>query len=504
MNFSKIFSCIGIIGCLAFLANSAYAQAPLVSGHTYVVSNELSGMALDNTGWSTTHGTFVEQWDNWGGPPQQWILTNVGNDNWTIVNAYSGMALDDTGWGTTNGIRVEQWDNWGGPPQQWKIIPVGDGTYKVISAYANLALDNYNWSTTHGTPIVLWQDFNAVNQHWRFHDIANRTFTYQNPLPRGVIDGVRDPYILNVDGVWYMTGTAKPFFPEDYGKFGPPPGVPLYSSSDLKNWTFRGTIVPRIAGTWYQDRFWAPEIHVKNTPSGRKFYCTFNCGNVQTNGPHGVGLAVANDIAGPYTVLTPNQPLIIGNDANIFTDDDGTDYLFIANIGAIQIDLANAHTVGAYWSVINPGGAADWDGGNGVGIEGPQVIKIKGIYYCFYSSWGRGYEVGYATATNIHGPWTKYSGNPIYGAQDPGIAAHYGHTYTQSPNVPYREVGHGQPFIGPDGRWWISAHMGLKNPAPDTTQYIGWEQPGYDPLNFQNGVFLPGTPTWTSQTVAIP
>ena len=36
-----------------------------------------------------------------------------------------------------------------------------------------------------------------------------------------------------------------------------------------------------------------------------------------------------------------------------------------------------------------------WDD---AGIKGSHVIKKEGIYYLFYSSWTRGYAVGYATA----------------------------------------------------------------------------------------------------------
>jgi len=332
---------------------------------------------------------------------------------------------------------------------------------------------------------------------------AQSAMTYQNPMPRGTVDGLRDPYIVNVDGIWYMTGTAKPFFEFQYPTLGANPGVPLYSSPDLKTWTYRGIIVPRVNGSWYQDRFWAPEIHVKSVNGVRKFYCTFNCFNADQNSPQGVGLAVANNITGPYTVLTPNAPLVNGNDGSIFTDSDGNDYLFVAGIFAMPVDLANAH-VGAAWSALAVSPTPQWDGGTGVGIEDPDVIKIGGTYYCFYSSWGRGYEVGYATANNIHGPWTKYAGNPIYGAQNPAACAASGATYTQAPNVPYREVGGGAPFVGPDGQWWLSAHFALNNPDPDTTKYWGWEQPGFDPLNLQNGTFLAKTPTWTPQSAPLP
>ncbi|BDI33084.1 hypothetical protein CCAX7_51350 [Capsulimonas corticalis] len=339
---------------------------------------------------------------------------------------------------------------------------------------------------------------------WSAHAQSPASFTYQNPMPRGVVDGLRDPYIVNVDGVWYMTGTAKPFFQFQYATLGANPGVPLYSSTDLKTWTYRGIIVPRVQGSWYQDNFWAPEIHVKSVNGVRRFYCTFNGDNADQNSPEGVGLAVANNITGPYTVLTPNAPLTYGNDGGIFTDSDGNDYLFIAGISAMPIDLANARVTGAAWPVLGPSPTPQWDGGTGVGVEDPDVIKIGATYYCFYSSWGCGYGAGYATATNIHGPWTKYAANPIYGAQNPAACAASGAAYTQAPNVPYREIGGGAPFVGPDGRWWLSAHFALINPDPATTQYWGWEQPGFDPLPFQNGAFLPQTPSWTAQSVPLP
>jgi xylan 1,4-beta-xylosidase len=329
------------------------------------------------------------------------------------------------------------------------------------------------------------------------------TLTYQNPQPIGVLNGLRDPFILAVDGVYYLTGTGKPFFDLDYAKKGAPKGVPLYSSPTLTDWKFEGILVPRVAGSWYQDRSWAPEIHVKQTASGRKFYCTFNCCNKDRNSPQGVGLAVADHITGPYTVLTPHGPIVEGNDANLLTDDDGADYLFIAGVSAMPIDLPNAKVTGAAWPVVTEGAPSDWDTGPGIGREGPEAIKINGTYYCFYSSWGRGYEVGYATAANIKGPWTRCSHNPIYGAQDPAACARYHKKYTQAPDVPYTEVGHGQPFIGPDGTWWISAHFGQKQKPPQADGYWGWEQPGYDPLTFEDGVFKPRTPSWTVQTVTL-
>ena len=332
-----------------------------------------------------------------------------------------------------------------------------------------------------------------------------REFAWQNPLPVGAsgLDGLRDPFILKEGGAWFLTGTGKPFFTTDYAKMGNPKGVPLYSSPDLKTWKFEGSIVPRVEGTWYQDNFWAPEIHAKDTPAGRKFYCTFNCVNEALK-LRGVGLAVADQITGPYTVLTPDKPMAVGNDADLFTDGDGQDYLFIAGVTAMKVDLEHARVVGEPWGCFGGGAPGDWDTGPGIGHEGPQVIKVADTYYCFYSSWGRGYEVGYATAKDLHGPWTKSPENPIYGAQSEATCKRYHKAYTQAADVPFTEVGHGQPFIGPDGKWWISAHYGLKQKPAEAAGYHGWEQPGYDPLVFVDGEFKRSAPTWTPQKVMLP
>ena len=76
----------------------------------------------------------------------------------------------------------------------------------------------------------------------------------------------------------------------------------------------------------------------------------------------------------------------------------------------------------------------------------------------FYSSWDRGYGVGYATATSIRGPWKKYAHKPIDGAQGRGWCHTYKHRYTQKKGDPYCQVGGNSLFVGPDGKIWICAH----------------------------------------------
>ncbi len=311
------------------------------------------------------------------------------------------------------------------------------------------------------------------------------SFTYQNPIHGS--PSLRDPQIIQVKGTYYMTGTCEPFFaPEGC----PHPGVKIYRSEDLQNWTFAAHAIKPAPDTWYQEKFWAPEIF----PYKGRFYLTFTS-NIPNSSHLGIGLAVADEVAGPYTVLTRDKPLA-GGDANLFADDDGKVYLFSWGIEGCEIDLETHSIVpNSNFTVIQKGKAGEWDA---AGVEGPQVFKRNGIYYMLYSSWTRGYEVGYATAPTIKGPWIK-SPNPIYGAQDESACERNNIPYTQSQEVPFCGVGHGAPFNGPDGQLWISC-LGICTQKGASRFNLSCDRVSLviDPLVI-DGNTVKATLTWTPQ-----
>lgn len=316
-------------------------------------------------------------------------------------------------------------------------------------------------------------------------------FRYQNPI---LSEPVRDPQITKIGNTWYMTATSSPFF--EPTRHGDLPRVKIWSSKDLNHWEVETSAIHPSAKHWYRKYFWAPELF----PYRGKWYLTFNCPAHGDNGPQSVGLAVADEITGPFLVLTEDKPLIEGNDATLFEDGDGKVYLFRSGISAVQVDLQNARTVGAPFDVVQPGGNGAWDGTStgapSVNLEGPSVLKHGSTYYLLYASWGRGYEEGYATAPKITGPWIKYPGNPIYGAQDQEWSRRFKHVYTQSPEVPYTQVGHGSPFIGPDGTVWFSCHGYLKGKGQEPHLII-------TPLRFDDAGILHMRLTWTLQKVTL-
>jgi beta-xylosidase len=146
---------------------------------------------------------------------------------------------------------------------------------------------------------------------------------------------------------------------------------------------------------------------------------------------HCVGAAVGSDILGPFTPL-PDPiacPLSAGGaiDPSGFTDTDGTHYVVYkvdgSSIGLggpcghgvdgpifptplmLQQLAADGFTpVGAPIQLIDRGDA------DGPLIEAPNIILHNGVYIIFFSSNCFNtplYDISYATATAIKGPWTK-------------------------------------------------------------------------------------------------
>jgi xylan 1,4-beta-xylosidase len=314
---------------------------------------------------------------------------------------------------------------------------------------------------------------------------VKRTFQYTNPIYSKSIDAIRDCQILMDNDLYYLMGTCPPFWE------GENPGVKIYSAKDLLNWKFERLLIDRQSldpHVWYRDRFWAPEIHVFEG----KYYLTFNCRNEEFGFEHSSGIAVADHILGPYHVVSHDAPLIKeSNDLTIFMDDDGRSYVYRTGIWTQEIDLRTCRLVGEEVQCLVTGNESDWDKS---GIEGPYVVKREGIYYLFYSSWTRGYEIGVATAKTPLGPWKKCESNPFFGAQDESACKRNGLSFTGNPDNPFIGAGHNAVFTGPDGGDWIVCHYQKRG---------GVESLGFDPLHFNNGVVSSKGPTHSEQVIEL-
>ena len=308
-------------------------------------------------------------------------------------------------------------------------------------------------------------------------------FSYKNPICTGVINNIRDPFIMLDNNRYYLTGTIPPYWD------GKSEGVKLWVSDDLLNWEEIGFILRRDvadANSWFRDYWWAPEIHKKN---GR-YFLTVNCRNDELGVGQNPLIAVSDRIDGEYKLLNAESPLFTrqayeagesccadGNDANIFTDDDGQSYIsvcFDKGIFMYPFDLETATITGAPIETVHAS-ENGWDTRN----EGQFVMKRNGIYYCFWSSFTRSYEVGVAYAKDINGPWVKDERNPII--TPIGING-------------LKHSGHNCIFIDRDGRYLTAYHITL---ADDNVQLLA-----IDPIYFEDdGRVITPAPTLSKMTI---
>lgn len=342
-------------------------------------------------------------------------------------------------------------------------------------------------------------------------DSTKHEFRYTNPITRDSAISMRDHFIIKVYDKWYCVGTSEPVWT------GLNPGVRLLVSADLVHWKQHSFLIDAKtlpADCPYNGRFWAPEIHfIKN-----KYYLTVNSGKVTAEDPkgmrtHSVWLFSSDAVTGPYKLV--NGPLTpqYNNDATLFEDEDGQTYLYCSGNGLFQakIDLKTGKLTTPIEKFLDKKqpGWPEWMIG---GIEGPFVIKKEGMYFMFFSTWTRGYEVGLLKSKNPLGPWELASPEPVFGTRKKGYrqelakAGGYDHLKFQDTEDPYQETGHNALFEGPDGQLWSSCHyfMYEKRPYPYSQTFESWEkvpQLGYEPVYYKDGRFFIKGPTWTEQII---
>jgi GH43 family beta-xylosidase len=236
---------------------------------------------------------------------------------------------------------------------------------------------------------------------------ATEVVTYANPVHTS---NFPDPYILKHKGEYYAISTGHW---KDGKVFG------MMRSKDLIHWDeLSGAMDPieshdqRVPYIHY----WAPEIY----KFGDTFYLYYSAGNeIFMN----IRVATSKHPQGPYTdsgkLLTSEQFAI---DAHVFRDDDGQHYLFYATdflehthigTGTVVDKLVDPITLEGNpkpvtrakydWQVYDPErkekGGVRWHT-----VEGPTVIKRKGVYYEMFSggNWqNKSYGVSYATTEDL-------------------------------------------------------------------------------------------------------
>ena len=151
-----------------------------------------------------------------------------------------------------------------------------------------------------------------------------------------------------------------------------------YSSKDLVHWTKHEKVISQENISWLRMALWAPSVIEKDG----KYYLYFGANDMHEKGEGGIGVAVADNPAGPFKdalghplideVINGAQPI----DQFVFKDDDGTYYMYYGgwrhcNMVKLGDDLLGIVPFedGETYKEITPEGY----------VEGPFMVDDQGV-----------------------------------------------------------------------------------------------------------------------------
>ncbi len=277
---------------------------------------------------------------------------------------------------------------------------------------------------------------------------------YHNPVIRGFNP---DPSICRVGNEYYLVTSTFEFFP----------GIPVYKSEDLVNWTQIGNVITRAEDFPYKDArigrgVWAPTIRFYK---GR-FYVTAkfqDCGNF---------IMSAADPAGEWSKpvfvpMTRIDPSLLFDEGKVYycTNQRDADNRESITLAEIDPDTGGLLTRPA---VIWHGVADD----RPQHLEAPHVYHIGNWYYLLAAEGGTGWE-HMVTAARSGSVWGPYEDCPYVlltnrHGEDPEVAC----------------SGHGDLVEDADGNWWM-VHLATR-PDDQWYSHLGRET-FLLPVRWENG-----------------
>ncbi|MDX8050500.1 glycoside hydrolase family 43 protein [Lentzea sp. BCCO 10_0798] len=242
--------------------------------------------------------------------------------------------------------------------------------------------------------------------------------------PTPVIPGMHpDPSVCRAGEDYYLVCSSFEYFP----------GIPVFHSRDLVNWTQIGNALDRTSQL----------LLTAETPSSAGIYAPtlrHHDGRfwlIVTSVSHGGGNVVftATDPAGPWS-----DPILLsevgGIDPDLAWDGEGNCWCTVAGVSQYRIDPSTGETFGLPQRL--------WSGTPGVKApEAPHLYRIGDHWYLMIAEGGteRGHGVSIARGLAPDGPFEPCPANPILSHR--------------STDDPVQNTGHADLVQRPDGSWWM-------------------------------------------------
>jgi xylan 1,4-beta-xylosidase len=252
--------------------------------------------------------------------------------------------------------------------------------------------------------------------------------TFVNP----VLAGDRpDPAVIKVGDEYWLT----------YSSFESAPGLPLYRSTDLVNWTYEGSALPEPVGSTFA-------VDVAEHDGHFFIYIPFIPTPWSALTDASIFVVHAPTMRGPWSA-----PIDLGIrgaiDPGHVVGEDGTRYLFVSGIRRIALTDDGLATVGELEQVYDGWRYPDDWVTEAYALEGPKLFRRGGWFYLVSAVGGTagpptGHMVIVARSRSVHGPWENCPHNPI--------------VRTADASEPWWSRGHATILPGPADAWWMLSH----------------------------------------------
>lgn len=293
-------------------------------------------------------------------------------------------------------------------------------------------------TTASGAPAQSWARFDWFEYSGNDRLPKPALGEYANPILQGFYP---DPSIVRVGADYYLVNSTFDWFP----------GMPIFHSRDLVNWTQIGNAIDRpgqldLSKTNSGLGLYAPDI---NFHAG-KFYILNTC-----VGCGGNFVITARRPEGPWSdpVWLPD---VNGIDTSLFFDDDGTAWIVHNGpppekpkysghraIWLQQFDAKTLKTFGKPELVVDQGTHPER---NPIWIEGPHIFKKDGHYYLIAAEGGTAEQHSEVVfrSDRVTGPYVPLESNPILTQRD----------LPEDRANPITSTGHAKFVETPNGEWW--------------------------------------------------
>jgi arabinan endo-1,5-alpha-L-arabinosidase len=281
---------------------------------------------------------------------------------------------------------------------------------------------------------------------------------YKNPVFQPIL---ADPTVVKADDGWfYAYGTM-----DNWGDGNGAHLIPVVRSKNLVQWTYVKDAFLTKPVWKEKGGIWAPEVVKVNG----KYYMYYAYSTWGDPNP-GVGLAIADSAAGPFT---DNGKLFLSSEVNVpnsidpfYLEENGKKYIFWGS-------FSNAPTQGTYGVELSADGKSIPDLSKKFKVAGGDfeavMIQKKGDYYYFLGSKESccegaksKYHIRIGRSETVFGPFLDKDGNDL---KERGTGS-----VLIQPNAKYAGPGHNSRWVTDDsGTDWLLYHaIDRSNPHVST------------------------------------